>query len=540
MAARQTVTDVDSFSKELMTASPDLLGSMVKAFAEALMGAEVDGICNAEYGEISPERVNRRNGYRAREWDTRAGTIELAVPKLRQGSYFPEWLLTRRRRAEQALISVVATSYLLGVSTRRVDKLVEQLGVAHISKSQVSVLAKHLDTQVEAFRSRPLDAGPYRFVQADALTMKVREDGRVINVHCLLAVGVNGDGHREILGLDVVSSEDGAGWLAFFRGLVARGLSGVRLVTSDAHRGLVNAIGSTLPGASWQRCRTHWACAELTRRRGGLVCRQDRREELFGGAVLDGCSWQVDVVFFEDGADFEEGGADGAVTDAEQLGQDSAGGDFAVVKDRGQDTFPAGDLLREDTAAGSGEALAAALLVAASFHGGCLADRYLVDECGEVGAAHAGQRGVGQRPGQRRAAVVVLSGARVGSDLLGAGEPQGCRRDRDVLLVQEMPDVGDRLTDRPRCDFQHVRQEPLRADLAQVNDGDQDPVAGREQGSAVGAGGVATWSAASLVAALLPAGRLFRRQLFCECVQLGDAHAGQARVGQQRQGRCPV
>jgi transposase-like protein len=264
MAVRPTVTDAEGFGKELVAASPDLLGSMVKAFAEALMGAEADGLCNAEYGEVSPDRVNSRNGYRMREWDTRAGTIELAIPKLRSGSYFPEWLLTRRRRAEQALISVVATSYLLGVSTRRVDKLVEQLGVAHISKSQVSALAKHLDVQVEAFRSRPLDAGPYRFVQADALTMKVREDGRVINVHCLLAVGVNGDGHREILGLDVVSSEDGAGWLAFFRGLVARGLSGVRLVTSDAHRGLVAAIGSTLPGASWQRCRTHYLRDLLT------------------------------------------------------------------------------------------------------------------------------------------------------------------------------------------------------------------------------------------------------------------------------------
>ncbi|WP_131770019.1 IS256 family transposase, partial [Candidatus Protofrankia californiensis] len=264
MAVRPTVTDTEGFGKELAAASPDLLGSMVKMFAEALMSAEADGICNAEYGEVSPERVNRRNGYRMREWDTRAGTIELAVPKLRSGSYFPEWLLTRRRRAEQALISVVATSYLLGVSTRRVDKLVEQLGVAHISKSQVSALAKQLDAQVEAFRSRPLDGGPYRFVQADALTMKVREGGRVINVHCLLAVGVNGDGHREILGLDVVSSEDGAGWLAFFRGLVARGLSGVRLVTSDAHAGLVAAIGATLPGASWQRCRTHYLRDLLT------------------------------------------------------------------------------------------------------------------------------------------------------------------------------------------------------------------------------------------------------------------------------------
>jgi putative transposase len=261
MAVRPTVTDPEGLGKELLAASPDLLGSMVKAFAEALMNAEVDEICNAEYGEVSPERANRRNGYRDRQWDTRAGTIELAIPRLRQGSYFPDWLLTRRRRTEQALISVVATSYLLGVSTRRVDKLVEQLGVANISKSQVSELARHLDGQVEAFRSRPLDAGPYRFVQADALTMKVREDGRVINVHCLLAVGVNGDGHREILGLDVVSSEDGAGWLAFFRGLVARGLTGVRLVTSDAHAGL---IGATLPGASWQRCRTHYLRDLLT------------------------------------------------------------------------------------------------------------------------------------------------------------------------------------------------------------------------------------------------------------------------------------
>jgi transposase-like protein len=278
MAVRPTVTDAEGFGKELVTASPDLVGSMVKAFAEALMSADADGLCNAAYGEVSPDRVNSRNGYRAREWDTRAGTIELAIPKLRQGSYFPEWLLTRRRRAEQALISVVATSYLLGVSTRRVDKLVEQLGVAHISKSQVSELAKHLDAQVEAFRSRPLDAGPYRFVQADALTMKVREEGRVINVHCLLAVGVNGDGHREILGLDVVSSEDGAGWLAFFRGLVARGLSGVRLVTSDAHRGLVAAIGSTLPGTAWQRCRAHWTCVGTTWwfvRSGSMTCYGD-------------------------------------------------------------------------------------------------------------------------------------------------------------------------------------------------------------------------------------------------------------------------
>ena len=205
------------------------------------------------------ERTNTRNGYRRRDWDTRAGSIDLAIPKLRQGSYFPDWLLERRRRAEAALVTVVATSYLLGVSTRRMEKLVETLGITRLSKSQVSEMAKDLDAQVEAFRTRPLDAGPYTFVAADALVLKVREAGRTVNVHALLATGVNAEGYREILGLHVTSAEDGAGWLGFFRDLTARGLSGVALVTSDAHRGLTEAIGATLPGAAWQRCRTHYA-----------------------------------------------------------------------------------------------------------------------------------------------------------------------------------------------------------------------------------------------------------------------------------------
>jgi putative transposase len=245
--------------EQLAQASPDLLRAMVSTFAEALMGAEADAVCGAPFGERSTARTNTRNGYRRREWDTRAGSIELAIPKLRQGSYFPDWLLERRRRAEAALVSVVATSYLLGVSTRRMEKLVETLGITRLSKSQVSVMAKDLDEQVEAFRTRPLDAGPYTFLAADALVLKVREGGRTVNVHALLAVGVNADGYREILGMHVTSAEDGAGWLAFFRDLTARGLSGVALVTSDAHRGLVEAIGATLPGATWQRCRTHYA-----------------------------------------------------------------------------------------------------------------------------------------------------------------------------------------------------------------------------------------------------------------------------------------
>ncbi|MEV3961656.1 IS256 family transposase [Nocardia sp. NPDC050193] len=246
------------FADQLAAASPDLLRQMLASFMHTMMSAEADAICGADYGERSPERVNSPNGYRHRDFDTRVGTIDVAVPKLRSGSYFPDWLLERRKRAERALTSVVATCYLLGVSTRRMEKLVESLGITSLSKSQVSVMARDLDAQVEAFRTRPLDQGPYTFVAADALVLKVRENGRVVNVHCLVATGVNADGYREILGVQVTSGEDGAGWLAFFRDLVARGLTGVQLVTSDAHAGLVAAIGATLPGAAWQRCRTHY------------------------------------------------------------------------------------------------------------------------------------------------------------------------------------------------------------------------------------------------------------------------------------------
>jgi len=259
MAATPSIDLSGWLSEQLAQASPDLLRQMLSTFVEALMGADADAICGAPYGERSEERTNTRNGYRRRAWDTRAGTIELAIPKTRTGSYFPDWLLERRRRAESALITVIATSYLLGVSTRRMEKLVATLGIDRLSKSQVSEMAKTLDEQVAAFRTRPLDNGPYTFLAADALVLKVREEGRTVKVHALVATGVNAEGYREILGLQVTSAEDGAGWLAFFRDLVARGLSGVKLVTSDAHQGLVAAVGATLPGASWQRCRTHYA-----------------------------------------------------------------------------------------------------------------------------------------------------------------------------------------------------------------------------------------------------------------------------------------
>src|SRR5437762_4185518 len=246
MTAPKSMDPAQFLREQADTAGPDVLRAMVKTFAEALMSAEADALCGAPYGQRSDERVNSRNGYRSREWDTRAGTVELAIPKLRSGSYFPDWLLQHRRRAEQALVSVVATSYLLGVSTRRVEKLVEQLGVASLSKAQVSEMAGYLDAQVEAFRNRPLDAGPYTFVWMDALTIKVREAGRTVNVHALIAVGVNGDGGREVLGLEIASSEDGAGWLAFPRSLTARGLGGVRLVVSDAVP-FENSVSATRP-----------------------------------------------------------------------------------------------------------------------------------------------------------------------------------------------------------------------------------------------------------------------------------------------------
>ena len=179
--------------KQLEDAHPDLLRAMVKDFAEALMAAEAEALCGAGYGERSPDRVNRRNGYRERDWDTRVGSIELALPKLREGSYFPDWLLQPRRRAEQAFVSVIADAYLAGVSTRRVEKLVQQLGVERMSKSQVSRLAMSLDQIVEDFRTRPLDGAPYAYVTLDALVVKCREGGRTVNVCVVHAVGVNRD-----------------------------------------------------------------------------------------------------------------------------------------------------------------------------------------------------------------------------------------------------------------------------------------------------------------------------------------------------------
>jgi putative transposase len=260
MTAPHIVDPAGLLGEALAEASPDLMRSLLQSIINALLCADADVVVGAEWGRPTPDRVAQRNGYRHRELDTRVGTIDVAIPKLRTGTYFPEWLLERRKRAEAALITVVADCYLAGVSTRRMDKLVKTLGINSLSKSQVSRMAADLDQLVEEFRHRPLgDAGPFTFVAADALRMKVREGGRVINAVVLLATGVNGDGHREVLGMRVATSETGPAWNEFFADLVARGLSGVRLVTSDAHAGLKDAIAANLPGATWQRCRTHYA-----------------------------------------------------------------------------------------------------------------------------------------------------------------------------------------------------------------------------------------------------------------------------------------
>lgn len=260
MTAPHIVDPSGLLTEALLDASPDLMRSLLQTMINALLSADADAVVGAEWGKASPDRLAQRNGYRHRDLDTRVGTIDVAVPKLRQGTYFPEWLLERRKRAETALITVVADCYLAGVSTRRMDKLVKTLGIHSLSKSQVSRMAAELDEHVDQFRHRPLDdAGPFTFVAADALTMKVREGGRVIGAVVLIATGVNADGRREVLGLRVATSETGAAWNSFFADLVARGLGGVRLVTSDAHHGLVEAIAAHLPGAVWQRCRTHYA-----------------------------------------------------------------------------------------------------------------------------------------------------------------------------------------------------------------------------------------------------------------------------------------
>ncbi|MCL5946562.1 MAG: IS256 family transposase [Chloroflexi bacterium] len=237
-------------------AESDFLREAVRRFVHDLMDEEVSALIGAERYERSEERTTQRNGTRHRPWDTRVGTIDLAIPKLRTGSYFPSWL-EPRRRSEQALVAVVAEAYLRGVSTRKVEALVQTLGITGMSKSEVSRLCTTLDAQVTAFRTRRLDA-EYPYIFLDARYEHVREDERVQSMAVVIAYGIRSDGVREVLGLDVTNSEQLEHWRAFLQELVARGVRGVKLVTSDAHRGLKQAIREVFIGAGWQRCRVHF------------------------------------------------------------------------------------------------------------------------------------------------------------------------------------------------------------------------------------------------------------------------------------------
>jgi transposase-like protein len=238
------------------TGDGDFLRTLAESVLQILMEADVEGVIGAGRYERTAERANHRNGYRERTLDTRLGQLQLRIPKLRQGSYFPPFL-EPRRTTEKALVAVIQEAWIAGVSTRRVDDLVQAMGLTGISKSQVSKLCKDIDERVGAFLERPLD-GEWPYLWLDATYLKVREGGRIVSVAAIVAVAVNTDGKREIVGLHIGPSEAETFWATFLKGLVKRGLRGIKLVVSDAHEGLKHAIARVLTGTTWQRCRVHW------------------------------------------------------------------------------------------------------------------------------------------------------------------------------------------------------------------------------------------------------------------------------------------
>jgi len=241
-------------------AEPDLLREMIQYVAQRMMEMDAEGLCAAAYAERSPERLNSRNGYRDRLWETRAGSVDLKIPKLRKGSYFPGFL-EPRRTAEKALAAVIQEAYIQGVSTRSVDELVKTMGMTGISKSQVSRLCTEIDERVNAFLERPIE-GDWPYLWIDATYLKVRQAGRIVSVAAIIAVAVNTDGVREILGMAIGPSEAEPFWSGFLRSLTRRGLRGVKLVISDAHEGIKAAVAKVFK-TTWQRCRVHYADPQI-------------------------------------------------------------------------------------------------------------------------------------------------------------------------------------------------------------------------------------------------------------------------------------
>jgi len=255
MMTEPTIALMEYLRQMGLDGDADFLREGVRLMSQLLMELEVEEMTGAGRYERTPERVNQRNGYRHRRWETRVGEIPLRIPKLRKRSYFPS-LLEPRRRAEKALFAVVQEAYVKGVSTRKVDELLQALGLTGIDKSKVSRMCQELDELVEAFRNRSLE-GEYPYLWLDAIYLKVRQNHRIVNQAVVIAIGVRETGERQVLGFAVGGSEDTAFWLEFLRSLVQRGLKGVQLAISDAHEGLKAAIGQVLAGATWQRCRVH-------------------------------------------------------------------------------------------------------------------------------------------------------------------------------------------------------------------------------------------------------------------------------------------
>src|SRR5215217_5206164 len=397
MADRSRMTAAQLVDKLLASDHADVLRDSIAWLVAELMDAEVARLTGAELGERAPERrTTQRNGYRPRSWDTRVGQLELAIPKLRQGSYFPGFL-EPRRRAEQALVAVVQEAYVNGISTRKVDRLVAQLGLQGMSKDQVSRLCRGLDEQVRSFRERPLEGG-YPYLWLDAKVERVREPGGVRHKALVIAYGVHQTGRREVIGIDVGEAETEAFWREFLRGLRARGLAGVKLCVSDAHEGLKQAIAKVL-GCPWQRCTVHWACADSSWWPAGGRCGVvggDQGEHLRLAAKPHGRGWELEAVFLQQGEHVVDRVADGATAHVKQVGQCALGADLPQVQDGGQDPFRVGDLLLEDAPSGARQPVPAPALVAAPLDQGGLPDRQALHQQIQVGARHAGQGWIGQ------------------------------------------------------------------------------------------------------------------------------------------------